>query len=125
MPNVSHAGLAPALGKKQENLLTAILRGVPLLDRDNEAQDFADADVRRFLAAFRPHDAAYDSGEVNRLRPRVLDAVIGAQARRHGYIKGLPQQGVEPLLRAAPARCVRLSCCGWCSARPPVFRCGH
>ncbi|MFF7954017.1 hypothetical protein [Streptomyces griseorubiginosus] len=40
------------------------------------------------------------TGEINRMRPRLLTAAIGTEARRTGYLHGLPSQGVDPLLEA-------------------------
>lgn len=99
-------GAAPPLGKKQENLLAAILRGVPVLGHDNEARPLAEGDARRLLRdtpgpALAP--SAEETAELNRTRPRVLNAVIGPEARRTGYVQGLPRHGVRPLLRAAGA----------------------
>lgn len=99
-------GAAPPLGKKQENLLTAILRGVPVLGHDNDARPLAEEEVRRLLRAapapaFPP--SAEETAELNRTRPRVLRAVVGPEARRTGYVHGLPRHGVPPLLRAAGA----------------------
>ncbi|MGY1498467.1 hypothetical protein ACW4TU_18015 [Streptomyces sp. QTS52] len=97
MPNVSE-GVSP-LGKKQANLLTAILRGVPVLGPGKEPHLLTDTDVRDVLGTLSPCADAQETGEVNRLRPRVLNAVIGAEARRSGYVQGLPGHGVVPLLR--------------------------
>ena len=97
MPNVSEG--VPPLGKKQANLLTAILRGVPVLGPGKEPRLLTDADVRDVLDTLPPCADAQETGEVNRVRPRVLDAVIGAEARRSGYLQGLPRQGVASLLR--------------------------
>jgi len=99
-------GAAPPLGKKQENLLAAILRGVPVLGHDNEARPLAEEEARRLLRAapapaFPP--SAEETAELNRTRPRVLHAVVGPEARRTGYVHGLPRHGVPPLLRAAGA----------------------
>jgi hypothetical protein len=93
------APLAPAgLGKKQGNLLTAVLRGIPLLGPQGTVP-FAEADVRACLARFQPAEGpGAETGLVNRLRPRLLDAVVGARARTRGYIRGLPEGAVEPLL---------------------------
>jgi hypothetical protein len=87
----------PGLGKRQENLLTAILRGIPLMGRDSMVP-FAEADVRSCLAQFRPSEYGAAAGRVNRGRPALLDAVVGRAARVQGYVQGLPEQGVEPLL---------------------------
>lgn len=99
-------GAAPPLGKKQENLLAAILRGVPVLGHDNEARPLAEEEARRLLRA-APVPAlapsAEETAELNRTRPRVLHAVVGPEARRTGYVHGLPCHGVPPLLRAAAA----------------------
>ncbi|WP_208106439.1 hypothetical protein [Streptomyces sp. GC420] len=92
------------LGKRQENLLAGVLRGVPLLGADGGAIPFREPDVRRFLRDFRSDCGRCDEerGLVNRLRPRVLDALVGAEARgRRGYVHGLPSGGIEALLRAA------------------------
>lgn len=89
----------PPLGRKQANLLTAILRGVPVLGPGKEPRPLTDTDVRDVLGTLPPCADAQEAGEVNRLRPRVLNAVIGAEARRSGYLQGLPDQGVVPLLR--------------------------
>ncbi|MFI6437051.1 hypothetical protein [Streptomyces sp. NPDC050759] len=98
MPNVSDG--APPLGKKQANLLTAIMRGVPVLGPGKEPRLLTDTDVRGLLDTLPPCTDAQQTGEVNRLRPRLLNAVIGAEARRSGYIQGLPRHGAAPLLRA-------------------------
>ncbi|MET9915117.1 hypothetical protein ABZZ74_52255 [Streptomyces sp. NPDC006476] len=58
-----------------------------------------DGDVRSALAALPPGTDAQETGEINRARPRLLNAIIGAEARRTGYVRGLPRHGVEPLLR--------------------------
>jgi hypothetical protein len=97
MPNVFEG--APALGKKQANLLTAILRGVPVLGPGKEPHLLTDTDVRGVLATLPPCADAQETGEVNRLRPHLLNAVIGAEARRSGYLQALPRHGVAPLLR--------------------------
>ena len=99
MPNV-FAGVPP-LGKKQANLLTAVLRGVPVLGSGKEPRPLTDGDVRRLLEALPPCADAQETGEVNRLRPRVLNALVGAEARRSGYVQGLPRHGAAALLRAA------------------------
>lgn len=92
--------LAPAgLGKRQGNLLTAVLRGIPLMGRTSQVP-FAEADVRKVLARFQPTDDGQAAGLVNRLRPGLLNAVVGPAARVQGYIRGLPERGVEPLLDA-------------------------
>lgn len=98
MPIVSD-GVQP-LGKKQANLLTAIMRGVPVLGSGKEPHLLTDADVRGLLDTLPPGTDAQETGEVNRLRPRLLNAVIGAEARRSGYVQGLPRHGAAPLLRA-------------------------
>lgn len=90
------------LGKRQGNLLTAVLRGIPLVGRDGMVP-FAEADVRACLARFQPqgeNDGAA-AALANRLRPRLLNAAVGAEARLRGYVMGLPEGGVEPLLAAA------------------------
>nr|WSY54234.1 hypothetical protein OG999_31645 [Streptomyces sp. NBC_00886] len=92
---------APPLGKKQANLLTAILRGVPVLGPGKEPHLLTDSDVRGVLGTLPPCADAQETGEVNRVRPCVLNAAIGAEARRSGYIQGLPGRGVVPLLRTA------------------------
>jgi hypothetical protein len=97
MPNVSDG--APPLGKKQANLLTAILRGVPVLGPGREPRLLTDTDIRGVLGTLPPCADAQETGEVNRLRPHLLNAVIGAEARRSGYLQGLPGHGVAPLLR--------------------------
>ncbi|MFF7209606.1 hypothetical protein ACFZAU_03595 [Streptomyces sp. NPDC008238] len=94
-------GPAPApaqgLGKRQENLLTGVLRGIPLMGQDTMVP-FAEADVRSCLAQFRPSEHGAAAGLVNRVRPSLLDAVVGRTARLQGYVRGLPEGGVEPLL---------------------------
>ncbi|MGW2517174.1 hypothetical protein ACWC09_09095 [Streptomyces sp. NPDC001617] len=97
MPNVC-VGEQP-LGKKQANLLTAIMRGVPVLGLGKEPHVLTDGDVRSALGTLPPGTDAQETGEVNRARPRLLNAIIGAEARRTGYVRGLPRHGVEPLLR--------------------------
>lgn len=87
----------PGLGKRQENLLTAVLRGIPLMGQDTMVP-FAEADVRSCLARFRPSEYGAAAGVVNRVRPALLDAVVGRTARLQGYVRGLPEGGVEPLL---------------------------
>ena len=99
MPNVSVG--VPPLGKKQANLLTAIMRGVPVLGPDKESRPLTDADVRGLLDTLPPCADAQETGEVNRLRPRLLNALVGPEARRSGYVQGLPRHGVAALLRAA------------------------
>lgn len=99
MHNVSD-GVSP-LGKKQANLLTAVLRGVPVLGPGKEPHLLTDTEVRAVLGTLPPCADAQETGEVNRLRPRVLNAVIGSEARRSGYLQGLPAHGVVPLLRTA------------------------
>ncbi|WP_234438996.1 hypothetical protein [Streptomyces sp. NRRL B-3229] len=91
----------PPLGKKQANLLTAVLRGVPVLGAGKEPRPLADGDVRRLLETLPSCADAQETGEVNRLRPRVLNALVGADARRSGYVQGLPRHGAAALLRAA------------------------
>ncbi|MFF1306835.1 hypothetical protein [Streptomyces sp. NPDC058307] len=76
------------------------MRGVPVLGSGKEPHLLTDADVRGLLDTLRPCTDAQETGEVNRLRPRLLNAVIGAEARRSGYIQGLPRHGAAPLLRA-------------------------
>lgn len=93
------AAVPAGLGKRQGNLLTAILRGIPLMGRMDQVP-FAEADVRKCLARFQPADDGAATGLVNRMRPRLLDAVVGPAARMHGYVRGLPEGGVEPLLDA-------------------------
>ncbi|MFC8675884.1 hypothetical protein ACFUEN_24815 [Streptomyces griseorubiginosus] len=99
MPNVSEG--VPPLGKKQTNLLTAVLRGVPVLGPCKEPRLLTDTDVRSLLDTLPPCADAQETGEVNRLRPRLLNALVGPEARRSGYVQGLPRHGVAPLLRAA------------------------
>jgi hypothetical protein len=105
-PLVTDGRLPGGLGKRQGNLLTAILRGIPLMGPDREVP-FAEADVRACLAVFRPGAGPVATGRLNSLRPRLLDAVVGPAARAGGYLKGLPEGGVEPLL-AAVDRSVQL-----------------
>ncbi|MGW1563973.1 hypothetical protein ACWCQ1_47090 [Streptomyces sp. NPDC002144] len=88
-----------SLGKKQANLLAAILRGVPVLGCGNERHVLTDLDVRSALDTLAAGNDAQRTGELNRARPRLLNAIIGAEARHTGYISGLPRHGVEPLLR--------------------------
>ncbi|MEU1273559.1 hypothetical protein [Streptomyces sp. NPDC005799] len=88
-----------SLGKKQANLLAAIMRGVPILGCGKEPHVLTDCDVRSVLETLAPGDDAQRTGELNRARPRLLNAIIGAGARRTGYLSGLPRHGVEPLLR--------------------------
>ncbi|MFI0513087.1 hypothetical protein ACH3Y9_23735 [Streptomyces sp. WSLK1-5] len=99
MPNVSEG--VPPLGKKQANLLTAVLRGVPVLGPGKEPRPLTDTDVRALLDTLPPCADAQETGEVNRLRPRLLNALVGPEARRSGYIQGLPRHGAAPLLRSA------------------------
>ncbi len=93
------------LGKRQGNLLTAVLRGIPLMGRHHMVP-FAEADVRKCLAQFPLVEDKEAAGKANPLRPKLLDAVVGPVARLHGYILGLPDHGVEPLLEAV-GRAVR------------------
>ncbi|WP_405775754.1 hypothetical protein [Streptomyces sp. NBC_01538] len=88
-----------SLGKKQANLLTAIMRGVPVLGSERESHLLTDLDFRSALATLAPGADVQQTGELNRARPRLLNAIIGAEARRTGYVRGLPGHGVEPLLR--------------------------
>ncbi|TCR22938.1 hypothetical protein [Streptomyces sp. BK205] len=89
-----------ALGRKQTNLLTAVLRGLPLLDDTREPVFMTHNEALTALRVLPPSTCAIEAGEANRLRPRLLSAVIGPGARRTGYLHGLPRQGVEPLLQA-------------------------
>lgn len=104
-PDAPQALVPVGLGKRQGNLLTAVLRGIPLMGGQSMVP-FAEADVRRCLARFQPAEDGEAVGLVNRLRPKLLDAVVGPAARLHGYIMGLPEGGVEPLLDAV-GRAVR------------------
>ncbi|WP_229695007.1 hypothetical protein [Streptomyces lacrimifluminis] len=74
---------------------------MPVLGPGKEPRLLTEADVRAALATLPACADAQETGEVNRLRPRVLDAIIGAGARRSGYLQGLPGHGVVPLLRTA------------------------
>jgi hypothetical protein len=103
MPETAAEPAAPhALGKRQQNILTGLLRGVPVLGHGNHPEPLTDTDIRHALRALPPLTVRA-AGASNRLRPRVLDAVIGPAARRTGYIHGLPPHGLLPLLRAAGA----------------------
>ncbi|MCH5673628.1 hypothetical protein [Streptomyces gilvus] len=88
-----------SLGKKQANLLTAIMRGVPVLGRGKDVHTLTDGDVRGALDTLPAGTDVLETCELNRLRPRLLDAVIGARTRQACYLRGLPSHGLEPLLR--------------------------
>ncbi|WP_331732658.1 hypothetical protein OG613_48365 (plasmid) [Streptomyces sp. NBC_00015] len=91
----------PPLSRKQTNLLTAVLRGIPLLDHTRTTSYLKDDEVVRSALRVLPTSASVvEAGEANRMRPRLLTAVIGPEARRTGYLHGLPDQGVGPLLQA-------------------------
>ncbi|MEU1270648.1 hypothetical protein [Streptomyces sp. NPDC005799] len=96
MPNVPVG--EQSLGKKQANLLTAIMRGVPVLGRGKDFHALTDGDIRGALDRLPVGTDASRTGELNRLRPRLLDAVIGARTRQACYLRGLPSHGLEPLL---------------------------
>ncbi|MFJ9580738.1 hypothetical protein ACIRQF_30660 [Streptomyces sp. NPDC101191] len=98
---LNRPGQIPPLGRKQTNLLTAVLRGIPLLDRTQSASYMRnDEVVRNALRVLPASSSVVEASETNRMRPRLLTAVIGPEARRTGYLHGLPAQGVRPLLQA-------------------------
>jgi hypothetical protein len=92
------------LGKKQANLLTAIMRGVPVLGRGKDFHALTDGDIRSALSTLPAGTDVSQTGELNRLRPRLRDTVIGARTRQACYLRGLPSHDLEPLLRTVGAR---------------------
>ncbi|MFI1392986.1 hypothetical protein [Streptomyces griseoaurantiacus] len=102
MPDTAEPAAPLALGRRQQNILTGLLRGVPVLGHGDHFEPLTDAGIRRTLLTMPPLTMRV-AGESNRLRPRVVDAVIGPAARRTGYVHGLPPHGLQPLLRAAGA----------------------
>ncbi|WP_405814193.1 hypothetical protein OG241_06380 [Streptomyces sp. NBC_01390] len=90
----------PPLGRRQANLLTAALRGLPLLGRTHDPDVVTTDDAMTALRSLPHSTDAVEAGRANRMRPRLLTAVIGPAARRTGYVYGLPHHGVEPLLQA-------------------------
>ncbi|MET9914901.1 hypothetical protein ABZZ74_51015 [Streptomyces sp. NPDC006476] len=75
------------------------MRGVAVLGAGKDVHALTDRDIRGALDTLSPGADAQQTGELNRARPRLLNAIIGAEARRTGYVSGLPRHGVEPLLR--------------------------
>ncbi|AXI80406.1 hypothetical protein [Peterkaempfera bronchialis] len=90
------------LGRRQQNLLAGVLRQVPVV-RDGTAAPPPAAEVQQALSRFRPAAPGELEGAANQFRPRLLEALVGPEARRTGYIRGLPP-GVLPQLLSAAGR---------------------
>lgn len=89
----------PPLSRKQTNLLTAVLRGIPLLDHTRTTSYLKDDEVVRSALRVLPTSASVvEAGEANRMRPRLLTAVIG------------PGPGGPATSTACPTRASGLCC---------------
>ncbi len=89
------------LGRRQRNILTGLLRGVPVLGHGDQVMPLTEPLIQKAYRTVPSPLTVKAAAEANRLRPRVVNAVIGPEARRTGYIHGLPHHGVQPLLHAA------------------------
>ncbi|WP_055587989.1 hypothetical protein [Peterkaempfera griseoplana] len=88
------------LGRRQQNLLTGVLRNVPVVG-DGTAAPSSPVEIQDALSRFRPAAPGELESAANHFRPRLLEALVGAEARRAGYIRGLPPEVLPQLLSAA------------------------
>lgn len=88
------------LGRRQQNLLTGVLRQVPVVG-DGSAGPPSPVEIQDALSRFRPAAPGELESAANHFRPRLLEALVGPEARRTGYVRGLPPAVLPQLLSAA------------------------
>ena len=92
------------LGKKQANLIGDTLRGVPSIDVTTDCP-MAKEDVIRQIGGLSYLDTLEKSGDTNRRRPAVINKIIGREARKANYIKGMALGDTKSFVEAVTNAC--------------------
>lgn len=97
MLNATASEIEFALGKRQLNTLVGTIAGATAIELDYH-RILQRQELTENLSTFRYMDVFEYSGQTNLLRPPTVEALIGKQARKGGYLSGIGFDGLHSLL---------------------------